>query len=104
MAIDNLSWTCYSGTARQAQNLSSESSLDQNLLQISPNPISNNEIFVKGNTQNIHKAEIYNLQGKVVQTIDQPFKNNRNSIHIKNLQQGVYLLKLDQSTLKFIVK
>ncbi|MFC5871490.1 Por secretion system C-terminal sorting domain-containing protein [Chryseobacterium arachidis] len=104
VAIDNLSWTCYSGTARQAQNLSSESSLDQNLLQISPNPISNNEIFVKGNTQNIHKAEIYNLQGKVVQTIDQPFKNNRNSIHIKNLQQGVYLLKLDQSTLKFIVK
>ena len=35
---------------------------------------------------------------------DQPFKNTRNSIKIKNLEQGVYLLKLDNSTLKFIVK
>jgi endonuclease I len=104
VAIDNLSWTCYSGTSRQVQNISSELSLKQNTLQISPNPISNNEIFVKGETQNIKKAEIYNLQGKVVQTIDLPFKNSRNSIRIKNLEQGVYILKLDASTLKFIVK
>jgi endonuclease I len=104
VAIDNLSWTCYSGTSRQVQNIASEVSLDQNTLQISPNPISNNEIFVKGETQNIKKAEIYNLQGKVMQTIDQPFKNSRNSISIKNLGQGVYLLKLDDSILKFIVK
>jgi hypothetical protein len=104
VAIDNLSWTCYSGTSKQVQNASSEVSLDQNTLQISPNPISNNEIFVKGETQNIKKAEIYNLQGKVMQTIDQPFKNSRNSISIKNLGQGVYLLKLDDSILKFIVK
>ncbi len=104
VAIDNLSWTCYSGTARQSQNISSEFTSDQKELQISPNPISNNEIFVKGETQNIKKAEIYNLQGKMVQAIDQPFKNSRNSIKIKNLEQGVYLLKLDNSTLKFIVK
>lgn len=103
VAIDNLSWTCYSGSARQAQNIASEFN-ETNALQISPNPVSNNEIFVKGETQNIKKAEIYNLQGKMVQAIDQPFKNTRNSIKIKNLEQGVYLLKLDNSTLKFIVK
>ncbi|MDQ0593151.1 endonuclease I [Chryseobacterium ginsenosidimutans] len=104
VAIDNLSWTCYSGTSRQIQNISSELNSDQNKVQISPNPISNNEIFVKGETENIKKAEIYNLQGKVMQAIDQPFKNSRNSIKIKNLEQGVYILKLDNSTLKFIVK
>ncbi|UOU96823.1 endonuclease [Chryseobacterium daecheongense] len=108
VAIDNLSWTCYSSTAKQSNTAvatSSEATVKETEgLQISPNPISNQEIFVKGNTKNIKKAEIYNLQGKVMQTIDNPFKNSRNSIKIKNLEQGVYLLKLDQSTLKFIVK
>jgi hypothetical protein len=104
VAIDDLSWTCYSGTARQVQSISSELISDQNRLQISPNPVSNNEIFVKGETQNIKKAEIYNLHGKVMQTIDQPFKNSKNSIKIKNLEQGIYILKLDASSLKFIVK
>lgn len=102
VAIDNLSWTCYSGTSKQIQNIS-EINEEKNV-QIYPNPISNNEIFVKGEIQNIKKAEIYNLQGEVMQTIDNPFKNSRNSIKIKNLEQGIYLLKLDNSTLKFIVK
>ncbi|ROI00423.1 endonuclease [Chryseobacterium daecheongense] len=108
VAIDNVSWTCYSSTAKQSNTAvatSSEAAVKETEgLQISPNPISDQEIFVKGNTENIKKAEIYNLQGKVMQTIDNPFKNSRNSIKIKNLEQGVYLLKLDQSTLKFIVK
>jgi hypothetical protein len=39
-----------------------------------------------------------------MQTIDQPFKNSKNSIKIKNLEQGIYILKLDASSLKFIVK
>ncbi|WP_346984452.1 endonuclease [Chryseobacterium sp. POE27] len=104
VAIDNLSWTCYSGTSRQAQISSGELNTNQTKLQISPNPISNNEIFVKGETQNIRKAEIYNLQGKVMQTFDQPFKNSRNSIKIKNLPQGIYILKMDSASVKFIVK
>ncbi|SEM10122.1 Por secretion system C-terminal sorting domain-containing protein [Chryseobacterium taichungense] len=104
VAIDNLSWTCYSGTSKQIQNsLSAVKSL-QNQLQISPNPILNNEIFVKGETQNIKKAEIYNLQGKLMQTINQPFESSRNSIKINNLPQGIYILKLDATSLKFIVK
>lgn len=104
VAIDNLSWTCYSGTSKQIQSASSGLSLPQNQLQISPNPIVNNEIFVKGETKNITKAEIYNLHGKMVQSFEQPFKNSRNSIKINNLPSGVYLLKMDNSILKFIVK
>jgi hypothetical protein len=41
---------------------------------ISPNPVTNQEITVKGDIQKVKKAEIYNLQGKVMQTIDQPFR------------------------------
>lgn len=104
VAIDNLSWTCYGGTSRIANNSTATLSAENNTLQISQNPISNQEIFVKGDTGSIQKAEIYNLQGKLMQSINQPFKNTRNSIRIKNLEQGVYILKLDQTTLKFIVK
>lgn len=104
VAIDNLSWTCYSGTSRQIQNAFSGLSLPQNQLQISPNPIVNNEIFVKGETKYITKAEIYNLQGKMVQSFEHPFGNSRNSIRIKNLPSGVYILKMNDTAMKFIVK
>ncbi|WP_294287893.1 endonuclease [uncultured Chryseobacterium sp.] len=104
VAIDNLSWTCYSGTSRQVQNVYAAAGTNQHSLRISNNPVSGNEIFVKGETQNIKKAEIYNLQGKAVQTIEQPFKNSRNSIRIKNLPSGIYFLKLDTYVIKFIVK
>jgi len=104
VAIDNLNWTCYGGTSRIVNNSTPTLIPDNSALQISQNPISNQEIFVKGGTENIQNAEIYNLQGKLMQRINQPFKSNRNSIKIKNLEQGVYILKLDQSTLKFIVK
>lgn len=104
VAIDNLNWTCYGGTSRIANNSTPTLTTENNTLQISQNPISNQEIFVKGETGSIQKAEIYNLQGKLMQSINQPFKSSRNSIRIKNLETGIYILKLDQSTLKFIVK
>lgn len=102
VAIDDLAWTCYSGSsARMAQNTAVEST--SNSFKISPNPITNQEIFVKGDLQKVKKAEIYNLQGKTLQTIDQPFRNG-NSIKTRNLGQGVYILKLDQVTMQFLVK
>ncbi|MFZ4929855.1 endonuclease [Chryseobacterium sp. Mn2064] len=102
VAVDDLSWTCYSGSsARQAQNSAQE--LAAPSFMISPNPVTNQEIFVKGDIKNVKKAEIYNFQGKVLQSIDQPFRNG-NSIRTGNLGQGVYILKLDQATLQFLVK
>ncbi|HCM34595.1 endonuclease [Chryseobacterium sp.] len=97
VAIDDLKWTCYSGAAgRQAKSIALS-------YKISPNPVTNQEIFVSGDVQNIKKAEIYTLQGKVLQTIDSPFRNG-NSIKTRNLGQGVYILKLDDSTIQFLVK
>lgn len=104
VALDNLNWTCYSEAGKQSKSTASDLQIESRDLQIYPNPISNQEIFVKGETQNIKVAEIYNLQGKVMQTINSPFKNSRNSIKIKSLEQGIYILKLDNSSLKFIVK
>ncbi|MCQ9637116.1 endonuclease [Chryseobacterium sp. WG23] len=102
IAIDDLQWTCYSGgTARQAQAATLETKAQN--FKISPNPVTNQEIFVSGDVQHIKKAEIYNVQGKVMQTVNQPFKNG-NSIKTQNLGQGIYILKLDNTTMQFLVK
>lgn len=103
VAIDNLTWTCYGNSSASSRAaVPSEPAL--NTLTVSPNPVSGNAIQIKGNTEGIAKAEIYNMQGKLLQTVAQPFRNNRNSISIKNLEQGVYFLKLDGTLLKFMVK
>ncbi|MGE8528036.1 endonuclease [Chryseobacterium rhizosphaerae] len=102
IAIDDLKWTCYpGGTARKAQTAALETKVQN--FKISPNPITNQEIFVSGDVQHIKKAEIYNVQGKVMQTVTQPFKNG-NSIKTQNLGQGIYILKLDNTTMQFLVK
>ncbi len=102
VAIDDLKWTCYSGSsARQVQSIATETSAPS--FKITPNPVTNQEIMVKGDVQNIKKAEIYTLQGKVLQTIDRPFRNG-NVIRTGNLNQGVYILKLDGASMQFLVK
>ncbi len=101
VAIDDLKWTCYSGSsARQIQSATPEAAQS---FKITPNPITNQEIIVKGDVQNIKKAEIYTLQGKVLQTINRPFRNG-NVIRTGTLNQGVYILKLDGTTMQFLVK
>ncbi len=97
IAIDDLSWTCYSvlGTA--------EISKDQSSFSIYPNPVKNNELFVKGeNLSRISKAQIYDFSGKLIETIEHPFKHS-NKIDLKGLVKGNYLLKTDAFAAKFIV-
>lgn len=102
IAIDDLKWTCYSGSsARQAQNIAPETTAQT--FKITPNPVTNQEITVKGDVQNVKRAEIYTLQGKVLQTIDRPFRNG-NVIRTGTLNQGVYILKLDGTSMQFLVK
>lgn len=98
VAIDDLSWTCYNnalGTAETAK---------QKAFSIYPNPVKNNELFVKGeNLSKITKAQIYDLSGKLIETIANPFKNS-NKINLKGLTKGNYILKTDIATTKFIVE
>ncbi len=97
VAIDDLSWTCFTslGTA--------ETSKDKSQFTIYPNPVKNNELFVKGeNLNRITKAQIYDLSGKLIETIENPFKTS-NRINLKGLSKGNYILKTDSYSAKFIV-
>lgn len=68
-----------------------------------PNPVTNT-LFVKGNQlEKIKNAAIYDFSGKQILNLNTPFKKE-NSIDVQKLLPGVYILKLDQQTLKFIKK
>jgi len=97
VAIDDLTWTCFGslGTSDVKKNNSE--------FTIYPNPVKNNELFVKGeNLSKISKAEIYDLSGKLIEVISNPFKKS-NKINIKGLTKGNYILKTDRFSTKFMV-
>lgn len=97
VAIDDLSWMCTAtmGTADVAK--------DKTGYMIYPNPVKYNELFVKGdNLSKINIAEIFDLSGKRVQSVDKPFRNS-GKINLHALPKGTYILKTDAFTAKFRV-
>lgn len=95
-AIDDLSWTC-------ATSLSTVENSKDKGFSVYPNPVRNHELFVKGeNLNKVSKAEIYDLSGKLIKNITNPFKNS-NKINLHGLAKGVYILKTDNNSTKFIV-
>ncbi|GEN74026.1 endonuclease [Chryseobacterium lathyri] len=97
VAIDDLTWTCFGSLG------TSDIKKDNSEFTIYPNPVKNNELFVKGeNLSKISKAEIYDLSGKLIEVIANPFKNS-NKINIKGLTKGNYILKTDRFSTKFMV-
>lgn len=96
VAIDDLSWTC-------AGSLSTVENSVVRGFSVYPNPVKNYELFVKGeNINKVSKAEIYDLSGKLIKNIINPFKNS-NKINLHGFSRGVYILKTDNNTTKFIV-
>jgi endonuclease I/chitodextrinase len=97
-ALDDLSWTCFSSLG------TSDINKNKSAFAIYPNPIKNNELFVKGdNISKISKAEIYDFSGKLIDVIINPFKTS-NKINLKGLIKGNYILKTDSFSTKFIVE
>lgn len=95
VAMNNLSWTCYSALATQDENLAKEK------LAVYPNPVKNNEFYVQGIGNN-ETLQIFDTTGNLVQTI----KNvkNKEKIYTSKLPAGIYLLKGNNQTVKLIVE
>ena len=96
VAFDDLSWTCYTNLATAENNIQA--------FNIYPNPVKNNTLYVTGkNIEKIKRVEIYNVNGILVQVIEKPF-SNKNFISLKNTTKGMYLLKFDNNSFKFLVE
>ncbi|MCY0977803.1 endonuclease [Chryseobacterium wangxinyae] len=96
VAIDDISWACNS-------TLSTNDLVKEKTFSIYPNPVKNNELFAKGeNLNKILKAEIYDLSGKLIRSIANPFSKS-NKINLHGIAKGVYILKTDNVSSKFII-
>ena len=72
-------------------------------ISVYPNPVTNT-LFVKGKQlEKIKNATVHDFSGKQILNWNDPFKNG-NYIDVQKLLPGVYILKLDHQTLKFIKK
>lgn len=88
VAIDDLSWTCYSGSLGFKK-------LDQEDFTIYPNPSKGNFNINFDNSNRDYNIEIFSLLGQMV------FKkeNTRSSsVSVTNLQKGTYLVKITKDS------
>lgn len=96
VAFDDLSWTCYTLSTGETSTVPH--------LSLYPNPVVNDEIFVKGtDLKKVLKADIYSADGRLVQSVPKPFLKS-DSIKLKKLKSGVYFLTMDGKSIQFIVK
>ena len=51
----------------------------------------------------VKTLQIYSIDGKLIQTVNQDLKNNRKII-LKNITKGNYILKAENQSVKFIVQ
>lgn len=98
VALDDLSWTCYSSTLGLG-----ETNVGAKKLTVSPNPVKNGMIQISGLEESNVRAEIYNMTGQLVQTVDKVSKTS-DRIQLKNLPKGIYILKAGNQAAKFIIE
>ncbi|TXF79407.1 endonuclease [Chryseobacterium sp.] len=80
----------------------SENTVGDDVL-IYPNPVEN-QLFVDAvRLKDVKSIQIYDFNGKLIKTEMQPFKNKK-SIDVHELNTGLYLLRLNGSSYKFIKK
>ena len=96
VAVDNISWTC--------STLSTEEAFTKNEFSVYPNPVTDGVLNIKGkNLKKIERAEVYTLEGHLVQIIEKPFKYS-GKIILTQTKPGMYILKAGSFSEKFIVK
>ncbi|MDY3521059.1 endonuclease [Riemerella anatipestifer] len=67
-------------------------------LKIYPNPVTGGKLYLS-NWNDFDKIDIFSMEGKKVKSV-----KPSNEIDVSNLSRGVYLLKVDSKTIKFIIK
>lgn len=95
VSFDNLTWTCYAAMATDDVNLNNTK------LSVYPNPVKNNEFYINGITKK-EKVQIYDLNGKLVQTINNV--SNKEKLKLTNLPKGAYIVKTESKSTKIIVE
>ncbi|WP_413533306.1 endonuclease [Empedobacter brevis] len=94
VSFDNISWTCY-------EKLGTNEIVKQtNKLIISPNPVKNHEFVING-LENKETIQIFNINGQLVQTIENVTNNSK--VRLNKVPKGVYIIKTKTQSSKVII-
>lgn len=94
VAIDDLSWTCYSGSLGTTD-------VAKNQFGVYPNPVKDKELHFTGLTGKTD-VEIYSQTGQAVMKINGVSNNEK--VTLKNVTPGLYLIKAGTKTAKILVQ
>ncbi len=68
------------------------------------NPVQNGTLVIAGKyIKDIQNVQIFDMSGRIIQQAKEPFRNT-NTLRLKNLSKGNYILKADQQSVKFIIE
>ena len=83
--------------------LTSDNTLEtaEDLISIYPNPVSD-KVHLNLKNNHTYSAEVYDVNGKLV--VKENLSSTNNSIHVENLSQGVYTVKLTENDKPVIFK
>ncbi|MDR2206533.1 MAG: T9SS type A sorting domain-containing protein [Flavobacteriaceae bacterium] len=70
--------------------------IEKNKISVYPNPVKDVLTIQGSEFKNSKFSEIYDISGKLVKTF------NGNSVNVSALQKGIYILKIDNQSVKFI--
>ncbi|PZU87242.1 MAG: endonuclease I [Chryseobacterium sp.] len=102
--FDTNEWTSYPSDYCQGLGvLAVNDILNHNLdFNIYPNPVAD-RINITGDVSKVKSAQIYDLSGKLIKNIDNPFISEK-SIDVHSLVPNTYILNIDGKSIKFIKK
>lgn len=97
-------WTSYAADYCQGLGVLGINDIPNKTLDfnIYPNPVVN-QLNVIGEISKVKSAKIYDLSGKLIKEINNPFINQK-SIDVQSLLPNIYILNVDGKSVKFIKK
>lgn len=93
--------------ADYCENIGSLAASDVNVVSeneflVYPNPVVGNTIFIKGrNLEKVQTATLLDLSGKIIRRENAPFRT-KNSIDVRYLKAGIYILKIEGESINII--
>ena len=85
--------------ATTLDNVSSIKNINNNKFKIYPNP-AKNQLYIDGEQETINKIQIMDITGRVI--LNKETHSTKQTINISKLQNGVYLIKINNSIQQFI--
>jgi len=97
-------WTTYSSDYCQGLGILAVNDIINNKADINiyPNPVVD-QLNISGDIDKVKSVQIYDLSGKLIKSISNPFVNEK-SINVQSLLPNTYILNINGKSVKFIKK